>query len=515
MPRRLLFAAEILLLALAAWQVWEVGAAMAARFGSPFDLEWMEGATLITGLRASEGLPFYTRPSPDYIPFIYPPLYAWVLGALSHLWPIGYELGRGVSIASTVVATAALAIGARLEGVRWPLAIGCAALFVGCYEDSGTFYDLVRTDALAMALTGLAIVVSRGPRVAHTVVGGLLLCVAFMAKQHAAMFGFPIAIALWRRDGWRRAGIFALASAVPALLFTVAMQTQSDGLFLTYLVGVPAHHDMVAKRLFPNFDAAGRLQGAQMECWRALPLTTTVALALAFAWPARTYWIGVSLTAFLTASLMRGHQGGYLNVLMPMMWVQALFPAFVARAVTTLGEGAAAGWRAVVGKWGPLAVTLLVAAQIAQGRSPLARYLPRPGDAAQARALVAELAKLPEPMLIPHAPWYAVMAGKKPSFALITLWDIDHPGGPLAKDVRAIRKAIAQQYWKTIVVPRDGIGLGMRDHYDLSGTLSTEPIPTRTGWDVKLRRIYVPRADDAARGVVLDESEPSAGTDPN
>ena len=81
MSRRILLALELAVLLVAALQLWEVATVTWARLNYGYDLEWMEGATLLTGLRAQEGLTFYTLPQLDYIPFIYPPVYAWLLGA--------------------------------------------------------------------------------------------------------------------------------------------------------------------------------------------------------------------------------------------------------------------------------------------------------------------------------------------------------------------------------------------------------------------------------------------------
>ena len=486
MSRRVLIGLELLLLAAAAWQTWEVGAAMAARLQANFDLEWMEGATLITGLRASEGLPFYTRPSPDYVPFIYPPLYAWILGLLAQVFPLGYTLGRAVSIVSTVAASAAIVFGAWREGARPALALGCGALFLGCYADGGTFYDLVRTDALSIALLGWALVLARRWPVA----GGLLLAVAFAAKHHAALFGFPLVFALWRTEGRATALRFAVASVVPALLFTIAMQVQTGGLFVTYLLGVPANHGIMLDRALPNLGASGRPQGAQWELWKALPITTTAVLLLTWRWP--IYWIGVAITGLLTASLMRGHHGGYLNVLIPMLWIQALLPALALRA---------SAWR-----FTPHLVTLLVAVQVVQGRESLARYLPRPADAQNAERLIDELRALPEPLLIPHAPWYGVLAGHAPSLALITLWDIDHTGGPLDDEVRVIRDAMAGHHWASIVIPDGKLGYDLRKYYRVVGRIESPAVPTRTGWNVRLKQVWAPALDgDAAPATPSDE----------
>ena len=40
-----------------------------------YDLEWTEGGILLAALRLVDGLPLYTVPSIDYVPFPYPPLY--------------------------------------------------------------------------------------------------------------------------------------------------------------------------------------------------------------------------------------------------------------------------------------------------------------------------------------------------------------------------------------------------------------------------------------------------------
>lgn len=493
MQRPLLRALEAVVLALAAWQVWTVALAMAARIGANFDLEWMEGATLITGLRAAQGLPFYTEPQPDYIPFIYPPLYAWVLGALGHLFPVGYALGRGVSIACFAVATATLAWGARREGASWPFAVGVAALFVGCYEEGGTFYDLVRIDSLALMFTGAALVLGRTEGRAAAIASGLMLFVAFAAKHNMALFGLPIAVWRWRAHGLRDALTFVGASAGPGLAFTVVMQLHTDGLFLTYLLEVPREHGMVAKRALPNLDD-GRIEGAQAELWRALPIVVTAGLATAWAW-ARSregaYWLAIAAVGTVMVSLMRGHQGGFLNVLIPMFWILPMLAALPLRLATT------EGWR----RWVPHAATAMLAAQLWEGRGELKKYVPTDADAANAAALVEELRGLPGPVLMPHGPWYPLMAGHAPSLALIALWDIDHEGGPLNKEGRVVDRAMKAQRWATIVTPDDKLGHGLREHYERAGVLDARPFGTRTGWGVRFRTVWRPKARDAGPDV--------------
>ncbi len=495
MSRRLLLPLELAVLLVAALQVWDVGTITWARLNYGYDLEWMEGATLLSGLRAHEGLPFYTLPQVDYIPFIYPPVYAWLLGVLGYLFPIGYALGRSVSVVGTLVAAAALVYGAREAGARWALAIGCAALFLGTYEDAGTFFDLVRIDGLAIGLLAWAWVLAAGGTRRRALLGGLLLAAAFCTKHHAAIFGFPIGLALWRRFGTRHAATFAAAAVIPALTFTIALQVASGGLFLTYLLEVPSSHGMVADRLLPwvnvrfspNFTF--RSGGAMMECVLAGPLIWLAAIG-APRWvraPSGPYWLATAGTALVTVSLMRGHTGGYLNVLIPMLWVQSLVPALAAAAAAPRRP------------WMVHGITALVAAQLWQGRADLARYAPTPADQAAGDALIAQLRTLPEPLLIPHAPYYAVLAGKAPSFSLICLWDINHEGGPFMGGVGRIRNAMRTHHWATIVLPDDKLGYDLKEGYVRSRDLSSRVFNTRTGWSVRLRQIWTPKPGGGPR----------------
>lgn len=494
MTARLLLVLDLVIVALAALQVWEVAEVTRARLAYGYDLEWMEGATLVTGLRARDGLPFYTEPGPDYIPFIYPPLYAWVLGALGQVFPFGYALARSVSVVGTLAGAAAVAFAVRATGARWAWAVGAAGLFVGAYEDGGTFYDLVRIDGLSIALLGWALAVAAGRGRRAAVVGGLLLAVAFMAKHHAAIFGFPIALVRWRREGWRDALAFGLAALLPALAFTVAMQVHTGGLFLTYLLEVPAHHGMVADRIVPAIDLSlspfrYRGSGAAVECLEAMPLTTLAALALPM-WMRREggYWAWVALVALVTVTLMRGHTGGFLNVLIPMFWVQAVVAA-------AWGEAVGDRWA-----WARPAAAVLLAAQLWQGRGALERYAPDAEDAAVMAKVVEDLRTLPEPLLIPHSPYLAVLAGKAPSFSLIALWDLNHEGGPLRSGVREVERAMRQGYWKAVVVPDEKLGYGLRDGYRKWRGLREISPGMKTGWPVRLRQVWVPKGEGAEGG---------------
>ena len=221
------------------------------RLWHPFDLEWMEGGMLGHAWRLAHGLPIFTAPSPDWLPYVYPPGYPWLLSLLSRAGTLDYTLGRSVSVFSALTICAILtAIFAR----RGQIAVGfvVAACWLGCFRAAGAFYDLVRPDSLGTALLAASLLAALERRRYAPEIAGALLAVAFTVKHHSAAFGFPIVLLLWLREGRGAALRFALCSALPAGLFTLVLQVATGGHFLDYLIAVPASHPMDVPRMWPG-----------------------------------------------------------------------------------------------------------------------------------------------------------------------------------------------------------------------------------------------------------------------
>ena len=223
----------------------------AARVGFPYDLEWMEGGMLLHSHRVLEGKALYVEPRAEFIPYIYPPLYAWVVALVGKAVGLSYAVGRSVAFLGTLAGAAALVVAVRKEGASWAFGLGTAALFLSGYDESGGFYDLVRNDGLLVGLLGWALVAARWGWIRTA---GILLTLAFATKHNAALFGLPVLIWLWRTEGPAMAKRFALWSMGPALTFVALMMFEGDGLFIEYLLGVPGHHPFVVRRCFPDRD---------------------------------------------------------------------------------------------------------------------------------------------------------------------------------------------------------------------------------------------------------------------
>ena len=463
------------------------------RLGYPFDLEWMEGGMLVHALRVRDGLPLYVEPSPDFIPFIYPPLYPWLLGTLGHVFPVDATLGRTVSLIGILVAAGALVWAVRREGHGWMLGVGSAALFLSTYEDVGAFFDLVRTDGLMIALLAGALLAAREASPRAVALSGILLTGAYLSKHSMALHGLPILIWLWKRHGPTLARQFAVWSIGPALLITGAVQWMSGGWFLTYILEVPTTHPLVAERIFP---------GSEKELLSAFPVAIGCAIVLAVMLrllkpdtdtpDAPTadhgFWlanIGVGLAITI---LMRGHHGGFLNVLIPGFWFLSL--------ACGLAFGAA------MKRWShpgvPLALAATVFGSVQAGTWEPKRFAPTDDDVAAVEKILEAIRSFDGEVLIPHAPHYAVLAGKPAGFHQIALWDVVHDGASTKKKTkRLLSKAIEEQRYGAVILANEKFAYGLKQHYRRTKPLrfsSKAGIP-KSGWRARPRYIYVPKSE--------------------
>ncbi|MFT4624790.1 MAG: hypothetical protein ACI8PZ_003453 [Myxococcota bacterium] len=546
-PIRLL---DLLPLGAAAWLVTQILWVWAGRLPYAYDLEWMEGGMLAHAWRLQQGLPLYVRPSADFIPYIYPPGYSSVLAALG-VGGLSPALGRAVSIVGTLTAAALLAVGVARQGSGRVVGLLAAACFLGCYSASGGFYDLVRPDGLYMALVAGAVVAglerSRGAPVA----AGLLLAAAFSVKHNAAIFGFPLLFGILARDGVRGAVQFVLASAVPAGLLTLGLQVRTDGLFLTYLLGVPGSHPTVFDRILPGVpaelmrtlpvpmalgglwivsrtrsiapqlhDAAlwlppavGAVLAAAIGLQLAAPRgveTDRVSIAIGFAvvgaaivavgvqavvlvrarhaswrW---VFGVGVATTALVSAALMRGHFGGFLNVYIPLHWVACF------------GLGIAAGRMRHTGGAAAVAFTALAfTAQLVflDQRDDRSRLVPTEADVAAGDEVVRALAESCEgEVWSPYAVWLPTYAGFAPHGHLIALWDVNHETGPLYADLSELRSDVADGWFGCIVEGgRTKLKQGVQDNYRTIRRLPLRgnSLTPKTGWRVRPTLLLGPK----------------------
>lgn len=221
----------------------------ALRVGFPLELEWMEGGGLQQAFRMQRGEPVYGPPSPDFVPFLYTPLYPALLALLGKLVPLGYGLARAVSIAAVIAIGLALWRLCAIEHKPRSHRLLALALFSSGYVFGFRWLDLGRGDALFLALLVWGLVVLRESEgsLRKAALAGLLVSLAFWTKQTAAVFVVASGVAgllVAPRQLWAYAATIALVCGGGVLLG----QWLTDGWLWTWIYETHQTHEFNVER---------------------------------------------------------------------------------------------------------------------------------------------------------------------------------------------------------------------------------------------------------------------------
>jgi hypothetical protein len=218
-----------------------------SRIAYPFSLEWMEGGSLVQVSRILNGKLIYVRPSFDFIPQIYPPLYFYVSALVSKILGNSFLPLRFVSILATLGTILLIFVlvyeqtGSKLGGI---LASG---LFCATYELSGYWFDLARVDSLALVLLLLAAYLLLKNTRSASIFGGILLALSCFTKQTmliVAVFFLIYCIFPLRKNNLIFIGT-ALISFIGGILL---LDRLHGGWYSYYIFHLPGRH-----RIIPNF----------------------------------------------------------------------------------------------------------------------------------------------------------------------------------------------------------------------------------------------------------------------
>jgi hypothetical protein len=218
-----------------------------SRIAYPFSLEWMEGGSLVEVSRILNGKLIYVRPSFDFIPQIYPPLYFYVSALVSKILGNSFLPLRFVSILATLGTILLIFVlvyeqtGSKLGGI---LASG---LFCASYELSGYWFDLARVDSLALVLLLLAAYLLLKNTRSASIFGGILLALSCFTKQTmliVAVFFLIYCIFPLRQNNLIFIGT-AFISFIGGILL---LDRLHGGWYSYYIFHLPGRH-----RIIPNF----------------------------------------------------------------------------------------------------------------------------------------------------------------------------------------------------------------------------------------------------------------------
>jgi 4-amino-4-deoxy-L-arabinose transferase-like glycosyltransferase len=211
-----------------------------ARLRYPFELEWMEGQSLVQVDRILTGQPLYDRPALDYVPFIYPPLYYYLAAAVGVVVH-GFVPLRLVSIVASLGCFALVFLLVRRDTGDTFAATVAVGLFAAMYRLAGAWFDVGRVDTLLLLFLLAGMILLR--RETRHAAAGASICfaLAFLTKQTAWIaFLPPLAYALWR--DWRRASLFGGAALAVAAGASLVLDLLSHGWYRFYVFTLPSHH---------------------------------------------------------------------------------------------------------------------------------------------------------------------------------------------------------------------------------------------------------------------------------
>jgi len=463
------------------------------RIGYPFELEWMEGASVDQVARIISDQKLYVSPSLEFVPLIYGPLYFYLSAAVAAITSIGFLPLRLVSFLSSLVSFLMICLLVRRETGSSFLGVLSASLFAATFRISGGWFDIARVDSffLALLLTAFYLVrFEESP--AYQVLAGALVALSFLTKQVALLIVLPVMLYSVLARG-RRSAFFVLSAVAAAVGSTLLLNQVYAGWFNYYMFVLPSQHPFV-KTAWASFwtrDMASAM------------LPALVLSVVYFVGPRnntrrrpRVFFGAMAAGMLAGAWFSRVHYGGYDNVLIPAHAAMSILFGLGAGAAIAFVQKMYAGMpRRGIAETG---IYLLCIAQfLLLAYNPL-RQVPSREDLEAGRSLVSTMAQIRGDVLLSQHGFLPALAGK-PCFAhQMAIFDIvkAKPSPTAARLVADIRQAIRQRRYAAIIL--DGPYV-FQEEVDSCYAPDRTVFPSRTAfWTVAGMRtrpevIFVPR----------------------
>ncbi len=453
----------------------------------------MEGGVVDHVARVVAGEPLYVEPTPDFVPYIYPPLGYHLAALVARVTGVGFLAVRLVSIAASLGIFLGLArLVSRDTGSR-SAGLVAAGLFAATWTLSGSFLDIGRVDAPALCLLVWGACAARCARTrAGAAVAGLLLAAAFLCKQSALVAAVPVVLGAVALD--RRRGLVAGASlALAAGASTAWLAVTHAPWYGEFVFRLPGEHALVYRHLlhFWTRDVAAVLLAALVGVAALVPRLRRATREPDDRGPALFLLLtcgGLVASSWLT----RLHSGNYANVLMPM------------HAAVCLGAGCALGRHRMRARSGARAARVHVAmlAALAVQFGTLVHdprdQVPSAAQAEAHAAFVERLRSIEGRVVVPFHGHVARLAGKRPYSHNMGVADVLRAdGSPMAADLRAaFERDLAEQAYDAVVLDVTGWNReALEASYIDAGPIleDADALVPVTGAAVRPWRLYLPR----------------------
>ncbi len=407
---------RVLLFALSFWFCAIALIVIYSRIAYPFDLEWMEGGSLVQVMRLLGGKALYVAPGLEYIPYIYPPLYFYLSALLAKITSLtGFLPLRLVSLSASLgIALLIFQIVRRQANSKY-WAFIATGFFAATFQIGGAWFDISRVDMLFVFLLIAATAALERASWQSSLLAGFLFTCAFFTKQTAVfmVIGLLVFVLLFRQP--KIALLAGLTLAFCSSAWIWIENTRSAGWFWYYIFTLPGLHRLPELGiayigqpilLFYPVCIAGIIGFAR-------PLASPVAILKG----KEGLWTVFALGMLATSIFASLNPGSFKNNYMPFYGALSILFGFNLPRILekfTLSRqpyGVA------------LLYTLCVAQFIVFFYNPISQ-IPTSADLQAGQALVERLRQVDGDVLIPNHNALAILAGKKTFVHLIALQEI-------------------------------------------------------------------------------------------
>jgi 4-amino-4-deoxy-L-arabinose transferase-like glycosyltransferase len=445
----------------------------------------MEGGMVDAVRRVAAGQALYVKPTMEYVPFIYTPLWFYVAAGFAKVLGVGLFSARLVSVLASIGVMGLVAAFVRREGGGRLPALLAAGLYAGTYKLASALGDLARVDSLSVLLlvAGLhALRFGRSDRA--RVAAAALFALAFFTKQSLLVAFVPVAAYAVLAEP-RTGLVFAAAGSAFISVGSAALNALHGGWFLYFVYWIPHRHPWVP-HVWTTYWTDDLMA----------PLGTSMLLALYHLVLGRCERRGLYAAAFggvLAAGwLGRLHSGGWSNVIMPAFAVLAiLFGLAVAAGLEAAARRPERRARTEAFVLGLAAIQLATAAY-----DPLP-FVPAQKDAEAWRDFLRTVGDVKGDVYLPAHGYMAELAGKQGYAHEMAVQDVVGVGGgrPGADLRDEIKRALAERRFAAVIVDTDFFKKEIEETYrrKSAATPSKDGLWPETGWRVRPRDLYVPK----------------------
>lgn len=418
------------------------------RIPYPFELEWMEGGAVEHVSRILFGLKLYVKPSLEFTPFIYNPLYFYVAALVSKVVSVGFFPLRLVSFISSLGCFIVIYLLVKKETSSAYCAVLSGCLFAATYKISGVWFDIARVDSLFLLLFLVGIYIIRLRQTnGFVILAAMLFSLSYFCKQPALLMSIPLVLYFWLQS-WRLGLLFTTAMLMFIAVPTLWLDWLHDGWYSYYIFYLP--------RRFPISEPHDLIRFWTNDL--ALPLAIGCATAVfyfLFELPGsikrnRVFYL-LTTAGMLTASwVARVKLGGHGNVLFPAYAaISVLFGIGLYKVLQFVERYGAANKEELRS----FIFICCIIQFMALAYNPML-LVPSQKDKEVGQKLVQTLERIPGDVFVPSNPHLAVMAGKNSYALAICMRDIARgdPGGKPAIDLaNQIYRAVAEHKFAAVV----------------------------------------------------------------